>query len=150
MVGRQFFYNPDDLSVNETVKTLHKISNSLKTADLDEINKLCEKFEMTSYDQFENNMKVIFRDKTNWGRIAIFYIFGAKLADRYKKEGSIEIAETIIDNFIRFSRHFENWIVSVGGWEAFRREYGNNNNLLCYAGFLLAFGVGALFFQHRS
>eukprot|EP00118_Oscarella_pearsei_P023105 m.272465 g.272465 ORF g.272465 m.272465 type:complete len:223 (+) comp40563_c0_seq3:4151-4819(+) len=72
----------------------------------------------TVYDTFKDVALNIFRSGITWGRVAVLFMFGAKLAVRVFYD-TPTIIKKLLEWVARFvTERLSNWIIASGGWSA--------------------------------
>ena len=105
---------------NATAKTLRKLSDDIEVKNPDLLEQLCRKLNFTKetgYASFCEIGKEIFSDGiVNWGRIAVLFAFGAKLAKYCSVNSMGDEIENITEWTTRFVTGLDSWVERQGGW----------------------------------
>ena len=112
---------------NQTAQELVYIGDRLYQQYNDPLDRLVSQLDVSTSDSayaaFAEVASQLFADGINWGRIAILFLFGYKLAVRFVIDKS-PMMMVIVQWVVRYiADRLSGWIVEHGGWEGLYREY---------------------------
>lgn len=127
---RTFVYNQNVKDPDEVSRTLQWLVWQLQEETNGNIPLILEQLEIKEGNEKDLIYRVldsVFSDKNvNWGRIAITYAFGVKLAKMYEERlitGKDELILNTVGEYV--GENLSPWIYQQGGWENVAMHYHN-------------------------
>jgi len=150
LLQRDGHHVPDELRQrglphNATAQEFIRMGDRLYNQYNDDLDRLVAQLDVScsenAYAAFAEVASTLFANGINWGRIAILFLFGYKLAVRFVVNKA-PMMFMIIGWVVRYvADKLAEWIAQHGGWEAMYQEYGTHMKVFA----LVLIGVVALY-----